>query len=105
MLGAGGTPADSAAAMIRAGCVSETIFCGLGGGGFATVYEAATRTVTCLDFFVSVPGLDGTVAGPATNISVRVGGVAVPYAIGGPGVAVPGTSHRAGGHKPTFGAP
>ncbi|SDP41577.1 gamma-glutamyltranspeptidase / glutathione hydrolase [Nakamurella panacisegetis] len=91
VLAAGGSAADSAAAMILAGCVAETIFCGLGGGGFATVYEAATGTVTCLDFFVTVPGLDGTVAGPAQEISVSFGGVAVPYAMGGPTVAVPGT--------------
>ncbi len=77
--------------MILAGCVSETIFAGLGGGGFATVYDARTRAVTCLDFFVAVPGLDGTVAGPATNISVIFGTVPVPYAMGGPSVAVPGT--------------
>ena len=91
VLEAGGSAADSAAAMILAGCVSETIFCGLNGGGFATVYEAATSTVTCLDFFVAVPGLDGTVAAPAQNISVSFGSVAVPYAIGGPSVAVAGT--------------
>src|SRR6195952_4384124 len=103
MLAAGGPAADSAAAMILAGCVSETIFCGLGGGGFATVYDAATRTVTCLDFFVSVPGLDGTVAGPATNISVLFGSVAVPYAIGGPSVAVPGTAHGAAELNRRFG--
>ena len=87
----GGTAADSAAAMILAGCVAETIFCGLGGGGFATVYDAATGVVSCLDFFVAVPGLDGTVAAPARNISIMFGSVAVPYAIGGPSVAVPGT--------------
>lgn len=91
VLAAGGSAADSAAAMILAGCVSETIFCGLSGGGFATVYEAATGAVTCLDFFVSVPGLDGTVPRPAHNISVFFGSVAMPYAIGGPSVAVAGT--------------
>ncbi len=91
VLAAGGTAADSAAAMILAGCVSETIFCGLSGGGFATCYDAATGQVSCLDFFVAVPGLDGTVAAPAQNISVVFGTVPVPYAIGGPSVAVAGT--------------
>ena len=52
---------DAVAAMILAGCVAETLFTGLGGGGFATVYEAAEKQVHCLDFFVAVPGLDGTV--------------------------------------------
>ena len=88
----GGSAADAVAAMILAGCVAETIFTGLGGGGFATVYEADTGAVHCLDFFVAVPGLDGTVAKAPTVIEVAFGGVAaVPYAMGGPTVAVPGT--------------
>ena len=91
MLGRGGSAADAVAAMILAGCVSETLFTGLAGGGFATVYDAASRTVHCLDFFVAVPGLDGTLAGPARAIKVAFGDVVVPYAVGGPSVAVPGT--------------
>lgn len=90
VLAAGGSAVDAAVAMILAGCAAETVFCGLGGGGFATVFEAATRTVHCLDFFVAVPGLDGTIARPATDIAIEFGGVAVPYAVGGPTVAVPG---------------
>lgn len=86
----GGSAADAVAAMIVTGCVAETLFTGLGGGGFATVYHAATGTVSCLDFFVAVPGLDGTVAAPPTTIDVSFGGVPVPYAMGGPTVAVPG---------------
>lgn len=91
VLADGGSAADAVAAMILAGCVAETIFTGLGGGGFATVYTAATRSVDCLDFFVAVPGLDGTLPGPARAIEVAFGGVAVPYEVGGPTVAVPGT--------------
>ncbi len=92
VLAAGGSAADAACAMILAGCVAETIFTGLGGGGFATYYDAATRTVTCHDFFVTVPGLDGTEPGPGTGIAVTFGGgVPVPYDVGGPTVAVPGT--------------
>src|SRR4051794_32522670 len=61
----GGTAADAAVAAVLACCVAETIFTGLGGGGFATYFEAATGTVTCLDFFCAVPGLDGdTTPGP-----------------------------------------
>lgn len=91
VLADGGSAGDAVAAMILAGCVAETIFTGLGGGGFATVYTAATHSVECLDFFVAVPGLDGTVPGPARAIEVAFGGVAVPYEVGGPTVAVPGT--------------
>lgn len=91
ILRAGGSAADAVAGMILAGCVSETLFTGLGGGGFATVYEASTGAVHCLDFFVAVPGLDGTVPAPARDIKVAFGDVEVPYAVGGPSVAVPGT--------------
>jgi gamma-glutamyltranspeptidase/glutathione hydrolase len=87
----GGSAADAVAVMILAGCVAETLFTGLGGGGFATVYEAATDRVHCLDFFVAVPGLDGSVPAPARDIKVAFGDVEVPYAVGGPSVAVPGT--------------
>jgi gamma-glutamyltranspeptidase/glutathione hydrolase len=90
VLAAGGSAVDAAVAMILVGCTAETVFCGLGGGGFATVYEAASGQVHCLDFFVAVPGLDGTVAAPATDIAVEFNGVAVPYAVGGATVAVPG---------------
>ena len=91
ILRAGGSAVDAACAMVLAGCVAETIFTGLGGGGFATVYDAESGQVTCLDFFVTVPGLDGTRAGPARIIAVSFNGVAVPYTMGGPTVAVPGT--------------
>ncbi len=87
----GGSAADAVAAMILAGCVAETLFTGLAGGGFATVYDARTRDVHCLDFFVAVPGLDGSVPGAPRAIKVLFGDVEVPYAIGGPSVAVPGT--------------
>jgi gamma-glutamyltranspeptidase/glutathione hydrolase len=47
--------------------------------------------VTCLDFFCSVPGLDGdAVAGPMEPIEVDFGGVPVSYSIGAASVAVPG---------------
>jgi gamma-glutamyltranspeptidase/glutathione hydrolase len=89
--------------MILAGCVSETLFTGLGGGGFATVYDASTGQVTCLDFFVAVPGLDGTVPEPARGIKVAFGDVEVPYAVGGPSVAVPGTPRGVAALHQAFG--
>ena len=106
LLAAGGNAVDAAVGMILAGCVAETIFTGLGGGGFATVFDAATGRVTCLDFFVAIPGLDGTTPGAAREISVSFNGVAVPYAVGGATVAVPGTPagaaelHRRSGRLP-----
>ena len=91
ILARGGSAADAVAAMILAGCVAETLFTGLGGGGFATVYDVRTRSVHCLDFFVAVPGLDGTVPAAPRAIQVSFGAVEVPDAVGGPSVAVPGT--------------
>ena len=55
----GGNAVDAAVAMMLVSCAAETIFTGLGGGGFATVYDAVTGQVRCVDFFVSVPGLGG----------------------------------------------
>lgn len=87
----GGSAADAAVAATLAACVSETIFTGIAGGGFATHFDAATGQVTCLDFFCSVPGLDGdTQPGPMRPVGIRFGQVPLPYEIGGASVAVPG---------------
>src|SRR6185436_9100368 len=84
----GGTAADAAVAAVLATCVSETIFTGLGGGGFATYFEAATGEVTCLDFFVAAPGLDGDVEpGPMISVDVFFGGLPQVYSIGGASAA------------------
>ncbi|WP_353647547.1 gamma-glutamyltransferase [Nakamurella sp. A5-74] len=91
VLRAGGSAADAVGAMILAGSVAETIFSGLGGGGFATLYDADSREVSCLDFFVAVPGLGGAARQPGRAIEVAFGGIAVPYEVGGSTVAVPGT--------------
>jgi gamma-glutamyltranspeptidase/glutathione hydrolase len=90
-LDAGGTAADAAVAAVLASAAAESIFTGLGGGGFAIYFDAATREVTCLDFFCAVPGLDGDVtAGEMTPIEVAFGEVPLTYSIGGASVAVPG---------------
>ena len=97
VLAAGGTAADSAVAAMLASCVSESVLTGLGGGGFATYYDATTSTVTCLDFFCSVPGLDGdTKPDPMVPIEVFFGDVPMNYMIGGASVAVPGVPAGAG---------
>lgn len=91
ILAAGGGAADAAAAATLACCVAESVLTGVGGGGFATYYDAITHTVTCLDFFCSVPGLDGDRSpGPMVPIEVEFGGVPMDYSIGGASVAVPG---------------
>jgi gamma-glutamyltranspeptidase / glutathione hydrolase len=90
VLEAGGGAVDAGVAMMLVSCAAETIFTGLAGGGFATVYEAATRSVTCVDFFVAVPGLGDRQAGPGTAIEITFVGQRVPYEIGPATVAVPG---------------
>lgn len=107
VLAAGGSAADAAVAAVLASCVAETVLTGLGGGGFATYYDAAAGTVTCLDFFVAVPGLDGDVKpAPMTPVSITLGAVPLPYQIGAPSVAVPGVPagcgeiHRRWGRLP-----
>ena len=91
ILAAGGTAADAAVAAVLACSASESVLTGIGGGGFATYYDARTRSVTCLDFFCSVPGLDGDVTPePMLPIEVTFGGVPMPYSIGGPSVGIPG---------------
>ncbi len=96
ILSAGGSAVDAAVAMMLVGCAAETIFTGLNGGGFATCYDAATREVRCFDFFVAVPGLDGTSPGAGRAIEVSFVGQPMPYEIGPATVAVPGVP--AGAH-------
>lgn len=91
ILDAGGTAADAAVAMVLTSCAAETLFTGLGGGGFAIHYEAATGQTRCVDFFVAVPGLGGRPPGRGQPIEVVFVGQAIPYEIGPPTVAVPGT--------------
>jgi gamma-glutamyltranspeptidase/glutathione hydrolase len=107
VLAAGGSAADAAVAAVLASCVAESILTGLGGGGFATYFDAASRTVTALDFFCAVPGLDADrTAGTMTPIEVEFGGVPLAYEIGGASVAVPGVPagaaevHRRWGRLP-----
>ena len=90
ILARGGNAVDAAVAMMLVSCAAETIFTGLGGGGFATVYDAASGRVRCIDFFVAVPGLGGRRGGPKTAIEVNFVGQRVPYEIGPATVAVPG---------------
>ncbi|AEV81630.1 gamma-glutamyltranspeptidase [Actinoplanes sp. SE50] len=107
ILEAGGSAADAAVGAVLACCVAETIYTGLGGGGFATYFDAHTGQVTCLDFFVAVPGLDGDrKPEPMVAVDVFFGGLPQIYSIGGASVAVPGVPaglgevHRRWGRLP-----
>jgi gamma-glutamyltranspeptidase/glutathione hydrolase len=106
-LAAGGSAADAAVSAMLACCVAESILTGIGGGGFATYYDAASSTVSCLDFFCSVPGLDDDVR-PDSMLPIQVsfGEIPMSYMIGGASVAVPGVPagaaeiHRRWGRLP-----
>lgn len=106
VLAEGGTAVDAAVAATLASCAAETILCGLGGGGFATVFSANSGAVTVLDFFCAMPGLAGDTAGPMVPIEIDFGGVPIPYSIGGASVGVPGIAagcaelHRRFGRLP-----
>ncbi|WP_213453092.1 gamma-glutamyltransferase [Rhizomonospora bruguierae] len=106
VLAAGGSAVDAAVAATLAASASESLLTGIGGGGFATCYDATTGAVTCLDFFCAVPGLDGGVAGDMVPIEVAFGGVPMAFSIGGASVAVPGVPagcgelHRRWGRLP-----
>ncbi|GAA4248785.1 gamma-glutamyltransferase [Dactylosporangium darangshiense] len=107
VLDAGGSAADAGVAAMLACCVAESVMTGVAGGGFATYYEAATATTTCLDFFCAVPGLDAVrAAAPMEPIAVAFGGVPQRYEIGASSVAVPGVPagcgvlHRRWGRLP-----
>jgi len=103
----GGTACDAAVAATLASCVAETTMTGLGGGGHAITWDAAARLARTFDFFVAVPGLDGT---PDTSAAVVVPIVfeteTVPYIVGAGSVGVPGVAAgcealwRSGGRLP-----
>ena len=86
----GGSAIDAAVSMLLVACAAETLFTGLSGGGFATVYDAETKEVTSVDFFVAMPGLGERQPGKGNPIEVFLGGQAMPYDIGAATVAVPG---------------
>lgn len=86
----GGSAGDAAVAMVLASCAAETVFTGIGGGGFATYYEARTGATHCLDFFVAVPGLGGRRPGEPEEVLIDFGGQVLTYAVGPATVAVPG---------------
>lgn len=93
ILAAGGSAVDAAVAATLASCVTETTMTGLGGGGHAITWDAGTGVARTFDFFVAVPGLDGTpdTSDPAT-VDVVFEVEPVPYTIGSGTVGVPGVA-------------
>lgn len=91
ILAEGGTAADAAVAASLASCAAEVVMTGLGGGGYALWYDAASEEVSLLDFFVAVPGL-GRPEGPTDVVEMQVpfGDELITYQVGVGTFAVPG---------------
>ena len=86
----GGSAADAAVAASLASCVAETMMTGITGGGFALFLPSGGDPVL-LDFFVAVPGLDGTPREvELLDIGVPFGTELVHYSVGTATCAVPG---------------
>ncbi|HYM64549.1 MAG TPA: gamma-glutamyltransferase, partial [Gaiellaceae bacterium] len=103
----GGTAADAAVGACLASCVAETVMTGLAGGGHALWWHAAEGRAELLDFFVTVPGLDGNARGTElVRLEVPFGTELVHYAVGIASCAVPGVPaglgalHRRHGRLP-----
>lgn len=97
ILAEGGNAADAAVAATLASCVAETIMTGLGGGGHAIHWSAATGEAWLIDFFVNVPGIGGDRGrGERFTIDVAFGAQIIPYEIGMGTAAVPGVAAGCG---------
>ena len=81
ILAAGGSAVDAALACSFASAVTEPVLSSLGGGGFL-LHAPVGAQAEVLDFFVTVPGLDGDGATP------RVSTVVVDFAKAGPAATV-----------------
>jgi gamma-glutamyltranspeptidase/glutathione hydrolase len=87
----GGSAADAAVAASLASCVAETMMTGIAGGGFALWSDGSGGEPLLLDFFVTVPGLDGTPReAELLEIGIPFGTEIVHYSVGTATCAVPG---------------
>ncbi len=108
MLRLGGTAVDAIVAGAFAATMAEPTLASLGGGGFCLVATPGDP-IRVIDFFVNMPGIDGTsaTAQPMDNLCVTFGsGVQQEFHAGWSSVATPGTLagllylHAAGGRLP-----
>jgi len=109
-LAEGGNAVDACIAAGLVSWVAESPLTGPGGGGFMLVHRARDRTDRTLDFFVAVPGRGlpaGFVPAPMPVVDIPFDrDNRIPYWIGPPTVAVPGSiaglaeAHRLYGRLP-----
>jgi gamma-glutamyltranspeptidase/glutathione hydrolase len=109
-LAGGGNAVDACVAAGVVSWIAESPLTGPGGGGFMLVHRARDRTDRVLDFFAAMPGQGlppGRPRAQAPSVDVVFDGSnRVPYLIGAPTAAVPGTiaglaeAHRLYGRLP-----
>ena len=101
----GGNAIDAAVAAVLISMNTEPGVCGLGGGGFVTVWRRGEQPVT-IDGYAAVPGLGlpaGRLGGGGVEVLIAYGGGV--RSIVGPGsVAVPGGVAALGEASARFGA-
>ena len=85
VLAEGGSAVDAAIATALAGCVVHATSCGIGGGGFLVVYDAATGKGSALDFRETAPKASSEALYVEDGKFVRERSRRGPLAVGVPG--------------------
>jgi gamma-glutamyltranspeptidase/glutathione hydrolase len=104
----GGNAVDACIAACLASWAAEGPLTGAGGGGFMLIHRARDRSTRVLDFFVTIPGLDGSApSSEMETVDVSFSGESTQvFRIGAASCAVPGTllgleaAHRRFGSLP-----
>ncbi len=101
VLDEGGSAVDAAIATTLAACVVHATSCGIGGGGFMVIFDAATKTATALDYREVAPAAAGVDLYLEDGTYVRERSRIGAHAVGVPGeIAGLVEAHRRYGRLP-----